>query len=96
MLTDEISSTGRDLMDGLICYGGPSHKVSAEFRLDLCRLHPLCAIPLLAPAGAKDERQVLLSAGTSQGKMFIWNFHCRQNMKKMNSSVIMKKAFDIQ
>lgn len=54
---------------------GPSHRVFAEFRLELCRLHPLCVI-LLAPA--ENERQLLLSGG----KLFFWKFHCRQNMKQ--------------
>lgn len=67
MLAAGISSTGKDLMDALICCKGPSHKVSAESRLEVCRLHPSSIIPLLAPAGAEDERKLLLSGGTSRG-----------------------------
>lgn len=80
----------------LICCEGPSHKVSTEFRLELCRLHPQCVSPLLAPAGAEDERQLLLLGGTTQGENVLLKFPQQAKYEKINTSIIMKKAFDIQ
>lgn len=96
MLTAETSSTVKDLMDGLICCEGPSHRVSAEFRLELCRLHPSCVIPALTLADAEDERQLLLSGGLSQGENVLLEFSLKAKYETRNTSVIKKKAFDIQ